>query len=215
MPTTRRAAFPTIALPTIAMLAATLAALPALVGCATCNKACCTETACGSDCEEGCAACAAKALEPKDAAADQQMLSRIKSLEGEWEMEDENGNWNTASVVAVSSNGSVVRQVMFPGAAHEMTNLYHMDGSDAVVTHYCAVGNQPRMVAPKMTSTPEGDAIAFDFDSVSNLLPSHDHVMGKLRLVFLDDNHFREDWTSMDRDGNVASEMSFTYRRKQ
>lgn len=206
MPTTRRAA-----LPTVAMLAATLAALPALVGCATCNKACCTETACGSDCEEG---CAAKALEPK-AAADQQMLSRIKSLEGEWEMEDENGNWNTASVVAVSSNGSVVRQVMFPGATHEMTNLYHMDGSDAVVTHYCAVGNQPRMVAPKMTSTPDGDAIAFDFDSVSNLLPSHDHVMGKLRLVFLDDNHFREDWTSMDRDGNVENEMSFTYRRKQ
>jgi hypothetical protein len=91
---------------------------------------------------------------------------------------------------------------MFPGEPHEMTNLYHMDGTDVVCTHYCAAGNQPRMVASGLTHTPEGPAMEFKFDSVSNLRETHDHYMGSLRLVMLDENTIRQEWTSLDREGN-------------
>ena len=150
-----------------------------------------------------------------DAATDEAMLARLGSLEGEWEMQGEDGTWTTASVFTVSSNGSVVREIMFPGEPHEMTNLYHMDGTDAVVTHYCAIGNQPRMVAAGIDQTADGPSIDFGFDSVSNLRDSHDHVMGGLRLVFVDDNTIQEHWTSLDQQGEVASEMVFNYRRKR
>tara|TARA_E500000318_G_scaffold5545_1_gene5650 strand:- start:519 stop:1118 length:600 start_codon:yes stop_codon:yes gene_type:complete len=156
-------------------------------------------------------------LAPKAAnrATDDIMMSKIEALEGEWEMQDENGDWMTASVFSVSSNGSVVREIMFPGSPSEMTNLYHMDGTDAVVTHYCAIGNQPRMVAKGLSKTPDGPAIEYAFDSVSNLRPDHDHVMGSLRVVFLGDDRIRQDWISMDKSGATANEMSFNLRRKQ
>lgn len=149
---------------------------------------------------------------------DEQMMSRLESLEGEWESQDADGNWNTAAVFSVSSNGSVVREIMFPGQPHEMTNLYHLDGTNAVVTHYCAIGNQPRMVAKGITKTEDGPAFDYEFDSVSNLRPDHTHVMGSLRLVFIDDDHIRQDWTSMATDktaeGEADSTMSFNLRRK-
>ena len=145
---------------------------------------------------------------------DAAVMDRLGSLAGEWEMQDESGDWNTSSVFALSSNGSVVREIMFPGSQSEMTNLYHMDGTDIVATHYCAIGNQPRMVASGLETTEDGPAIDFEFDSVSNLRESQSHVMGSLRLVFMGDNTLREVWTSMTPDGEVDSVMTFDYRRK-
>jgi hypothetical protein len=150
-----------------------------------------------------------------DPAADAALMPALTALQGEWQMQDEAGQWITGTVFTVSSNDSVIREVMFPGTPNEMTNLYHMDGTDAVVTHYCAVGNQPRMVAAGITETPEGPAIDYTFDSVSNLRPEHTHVMGGLRLVFLSDTHIRQDWTSYDPStGEVAGEMSFNLMRR-
>lgn len=149
-----------------------------------------------------------------NAAADSAIFSHLNALEGEWEMQDEDGNWNTAAIFAVSSNGSVVREIMFPGSPSEMTNLYHMDGSEAVVTHYCAAGNQPRMTASGLQTTADGPAIDYTFDSVSNLRDSHDHVMGGLKLVFIDANNLQEHWTTLDKNGEVAGEMTFDMRRK-
>lgn len=146
---------------------------------------------------------------------DQAVFAHLNTLEGEWEMQGEDGTWNTAAIFAVSSNGSVVREVMFPGSPSEMTNLYHMDGTDAVVTHYCAVGNQPRMTASGVEATAKGPAIDYTFESVSNLRESHEHVMGGLKLVFVDADTFEEHWTSLDRQGEVASEMVFSFRRKR
>jgi hypothetical protein len=104
---------------------------------------------------------------------------------------------------------------MFPGSPSEMTNLYHMDGSEAVVTHYCAAGNQPRMTASGVEATPQGPAIDYTFESVSNLRESHDHVMGGLKLVFVDADTLQEHWTTLDQQGNVAGEITFDLRRKK
>lgn len=155
--------------------------------------------------------------EPRDGSAslDESVMSLLGSLDGEWEMKGEDGEWHLSSVFAVSSSGSVVREIMFPGEPHEMTNLYHMDGTDAVVTHYCAIGNQPRMTATGIEQTPEGPAIDFTFESVSNLRESQSHVMGGLRLVFVDENTLQEHWTSLTNSGELDHEMTFEMRRKR
>src|SRR2546421_11290186 len=96
----------------------------------------------------GCASTAAPhAATPATDAQRAALLDRVKQLQGTWEMTDDKGKNQVASVFAVSSNGSVVREIMFPGGPHEMTNVYHMDGPTMVMTHYCAMGNQPRLRA--------------------------------------------------------------------
>ena len=81
-----------------------------------------------------------------------ELLGRVKTLDGEWEMTGPDGEKGYA-VFKTMAAGSAVREIMFPGTAHEMTNVYHMDGPSLIVTHYCAAGNQPRMRATRASTT--------------------------------------------------------------
>ncbi|HZW10688.1 MAG TPA: hypothetical protein VFF69_12360 [Phycisphaerales bacterium] len=145
---------------------------------------------------------------------DEAMLGRIAALEGEWELVGDGATPGDGSVFTVSGAGSNVREVMFPGHEHEMTNMYHMDGDKLVVTHYCAGGNQPRMAARSARETDEGTVYKFEFDSVSNLRPEHDHFMGQMTLTLLHDGTIRQDWRSFDSDGNLTEPVVFHLRRK-
>ncbi len=95
----------------------------------------------------------------------------------------------------------------------EMTNLYHMDGPFLVCTHYCAAGNQPRMIATHAEKTDMGTVFHFEFDSVSNLRASHDHYMGNMTLTIFEDGRLKEDWRSYDRKGELTEPTSFTLER--
>ncbi len=143
------------------------------------------------------------------------VMKRLASLEGNWRMVQEDGSLSKeVSAFKPSSGGSVVREVMMVGEPHEMTNLYHMDGDSVVCTHYCAVGNQPRMVATKgIEQTDEGPAIDFKVDSVSNFVEGQDHYMGGLRLVFVDADTVHQVWTTFNADGAVAHTMTFVLKR--
>jgi hypothetical protein len=136
-------------------------------------------------------------------AQNQLLFEQVKALEGTWEMSNEAGQMEVAAIFSVSSQGSVVREVMFPGAPHEMTNVYHMDGPTLVVTHYCAGGNQPRMRAVEG----EKGKIVFHFDSITNLTARDGQYMGELTLVRLDENTLHEEWHSL-QNGKVLAEHS-------
>lgn len=118
-------------------------------------------------------------------------FERIKALAGEWESTDPEHPGTT--IFTVSSAGSVVREIMLPGTSHEMTNVYHMDGPDLVMTHYCAVGNQPRLRA--VAGGPP-DELHFHTDSVTNLHDPNDTYMGRMTLLFLDQDRIRQVWRS-------------------
>ena len=142
------------------------------------------------------------------------MLGQISELLGDWEMADEEGTQQHVATFAMTAGGSAVREIMFPGDDHEMTNLYHMDGGDLVITHYCAAGNQPRMVASQAVETDDGTVFHFEFESVSNLRESHDHYMGNMTLTILKSGGLRQDWRSYDREGNLTDPMIFMLSRK-
>ena len=141
-------------------------------------------------------------------------MDALSKLQGEWEMVSADGTTGPGSVFHVTAGGSAVREVMFPGHAHEMTNLYHLDGTDVVCTHYCASGNQPRMVATGLTQTDEGPALDFKVDSVSNFIEGQNEYMGGLRLTFINDNVIHQDWTSFDASGNESHSLTFVLKRK-
>ena len=153
----------------------------------------------------------------KPASPEQQaaLLGNVKRMAGEWEMKDPNGTWVPACAFKVTSNGSVVREVMFAGAAHEMTNMYHMDGDSIVMTHYCSMGNQPRMRATKAEKLADGSvAIPFEYDSVSNLAKQDDGYMGKMTLIIKDDKHAEERWQHMKEGKVEGGATEFVLRRK-
>lgn len=121
----------------------------------------------------------------------QALLDRIKALEGAWTNPDMGDA--TAAEFSVSSNGSVVREVMFPGVEHEMTNMYSMDGGELLMTHYCAMGNQPHMKASLFAD----NQIKFTTAGVSNLTSADAAYMGEMTITFIDADHIRQTWQSL------------------
>ena len=142
-----------------------------------------------------------------DAAARQQLLDTVKSLAGRWETTGFDGKKATFEI-ATTAGGSAVRELMYPGGAHEMTNMYHLDGDSLVLTHYCAGGNQPRMRARAGAM----GVLEFRFDSVTDLKSADEPYMGQMTLVVRDANHFREQWKTL-KNGAVDHEMVFELTR--
>jgi hypothetical protein len=144
---------------------------------------------------------------------DNEMLGGIEALEGTWTMIDDPKS-EIATVYKTTAAGSAVQEVMFPGMPHEMVNLYHMDGPNLVVTHYCAAGNQPTMVARSVSTDADGAQVyRFDFKSVANYRPDQGHYMGNLTLRHKGDR-LTQTWVSLDDNGHETEPMVFEMTRK-
>jgi hypothetical protein len=139
------------------------------------------------------------------------LIDRVKALAGTWAMTGADDGMTGEAEFVVSSNGSVVREIMFKGTPHEMTNMYTMDGDELTVVHYCAVGNQPEMEADLEDAT--GNQIRFELDEVDNFAGGDQTYMGGLTLVFVDANTLEQRWTHFVR-GKAEPEMTITYKRK-
>jgi len=120
-------------------------------------------------------------------------LERFKALSGEWVAAEDSEMVKKGDLVArysLTGAGSAVVEEVFPGTHHAMTTVYHMDGSDLVLTHYCMSGNQPRMRA-KATSGPK---VAFAFDGGTNIDPKKTQHMHEATFEFLGENEIRSTW---------------------
>jgi hypothetical protein len=120
-------------------------------------------------------------------------LEMLKSLAGRWvgTMGEGEKAMPAELVYQVTAGGSAVMVREFPGSPHEMVTLYHLDGDALRLTHYCAAGNQPTMVAREI-----GDGrLVFDFVSGTNMDPDTDGYMGRAEITLLPDGRLREAWT--------------------
>jgi hypothetical protein len=125
-------------------------------------------------------------------------LERLKKLAGTWVAADKDGKPTdqVVSVIKVTSAGSAVQETLFPGQPHEMVSIYYRVGADLVMTHYCALGNQPRMKAdPKSPS----NQIHFEFAGGTNLDPAKDKHMHEGTITFVDDDHI--EWCGVAWEG--------------
>jgi hypothetical protein len=125
---------------------------------------------------------------PAEKASANPLLERMKKLAGTWVEADKDGKPTdkVVSVVKVTAAGSAVHETLFPGQPQEMVSVYHLDKDDLVMTHYCALGNQPRMKAdPKSPK----NQIHFKFDGGTNFDPAKDMHMHEGTLTFVDDDH--------------------------
>ncbi len=98
---------------------------------------------------------------------------------------------------------------MFPGDAHEMTNVYHMDGGSMLLTHYCAVGNQPRMRAEGAAG--ERHRVQVRRRDQQDL--GDQACMGEMTIEFKDSDHIVERWRTIGGDKEHATVFELARRR--
>jgi hypothetical protein len=120
-------------------------------------------------------------------------LEQLKKLAGTWVAADDKGQPTdqVVSVIKVTSNGSAVHETIFPGTGHEMVSVYHLDGKDLVMTHYCALGNQPKM---KLDSASPKGRLDFKFAGGTNLDPAKDMHMHEGWIKVVDADHIELSW---------------------
>ena len=165
------------------------------------------------------AACAAnpggssspKIASPAAASDRAALIDRMKTLAGSWETTGPEGT-AVASVFTVCSGGSAVREVLMPGTESEMTNMYTMDGPTMVMTHYCAMGNQPHMRA-RAGSDPK--VIRLESDGVSDLKSAEEPYMGAVTLTFVDADHLTAEWYQFKGGKKVDETTKFELTRKK
>ena len=122
-------------------------------------------------------------------------FARMKGLAGDWKCEEQMAGHHPESgkiTYRVTSNGSVVMETLFAGSDHEMVSMYHLDGDDLRLTHYCAAKNQPHLKLDKANSKP--DALVFAFDGGTNLDPAKDFHMHSGRIFFRDGGRVESEW---------------------
>jgi hypothetical protein len=142
---------------------------------------------------------------------DERAFERLKSLAGTWVMKDEEGRERVAMVTKVTSNGSVVHETMFPGSPdHEMVNTYHMDNGTLVMTHYCAVGNQPRMHCVEQ----DDGRYVFVLRDITNRAKPGDPYMGALTVTIIGEDRLVQDWTHYEG-GREGGKAHFEATRKK
>ncbi len=123
-------------------------------------------------------------------------FEKIKKMVGTWVEADKDGKPTdkVISVVRMTAGGSAVHETLFPGDAMEMVSVYHKDKDDVVMTHYCMLGNQPRMKAD--LSSP-ANKIRWVFAGGTNLDPSKDAHMHGAVVTIIDEDHVQiegESW---------------------
>lgn len=124
-------------------------------------------------------------------------FERLKALEGEWI--DPDGIFGEKGAVAVTyritGGGTTVVETFPVGTPAEMVTVYHKDGDDLVLTHYCSAGNQPRMRA----KTVSGNTLAFDFDGGTNIDPAVTSHMHSVKFEFLGPDEIRATWGNWEK----------------
>ena len=139
---------------------------------------------------------AAAASAPTDT---QKAFAAIKSLPGTWEGKSSEGGDVKVNFKVTSAGSAVTSEII---GKENMVSVFNMDGPNRLLlTHYCAVGNQPRMQA---SVSGDGRIITFTFVDATNLATPDAGHMQKMTLTLIDDNHHTEDWVFVDHGKEIT-----------
>ncbi len=137
----------------------------------------------------------------------QKSFEELKALNGTWEGRTPKGEAVEVSY-RVTSNGSALMSEI--KGKEDMITMFNLDGDRLLMTHYCAAGNQPRMVA---SASPDGKTFTFAFLDATNLATPDAPHMNHLVISMPDANHHSEEWVYNDH-GKEMKEV-FELQRKQ
>ena len=123
----------------------------------------------------------------------QEAFARLRTLCGEWQGVGMAKGQSVPAHVSykLTAAGNALVETLFPGTPHEMMTVYHLDGAKLMLTHYCSLGNQPRMVLDPASSL---DHLSFVFAGGTNMDPERDMHMHNVRIRIKDADHIESEW---------------------
>jgi hypothetical protein len=155
------------------------------------------------------AAAALNVVQAQSPAADG--LARLKSLQGDWI--DVDGVFGEKGKVAVTyrvtGGGHTVVETFPVGTPHEMVTVYHLDGNQLVLTHYCTSNTQPKMASKGLA----GNMLAFEFVGGANINAATSH-MHNAKLEFVSADEIRATWVNWSQ-GKEDHSATFRVVRKK
>jgi hypothetical protein len=139
-------------------------------------------------------------------------LEALKKLAGTWQGKARMGTQEVPVTIVYESTagGSAVVERLFPGTPHEMMSVYTGEADKVVMTHYCAMGNHPKMALKK--SDPK--SLAFETIGTEGLRSATEPHMHAMTVSWVDADHIREIWTSFEG-GTKKEDKVFELVRKK
>lgn len=135
-------------------------------------------------------------------------FAKLKTLAGNWEATSARGKV-TSTYEVISKGSAVVEHTRVPDE-DEMITVYHLDGNQLVLTHYCTAGNQPHMQAEPYDAA--SNRLAFDFAGGGNLSDPNVGHMHNAVFQFSSADQFTAKWTFQEN-GKPKFVENIEYRR--
>ncbi|HXV75589.1 MAG TPA: hypothetical protein VD788_04660 [Candidatus Polarisedimenticolaceae bacterium] len=132
------------------------------------------------------------------------------------------GQWVTRSATGampaglfefrVTAGGTAIEEREMIGTPMEMLTVYHLDGGELVGTHYCMIGNQPKVkAAPKVTD----NTLAFACNGTPGNAKSHDeHHVHAWSIQLREDGSLLYN-AELSENGTVTEEPSVVLVRQE
>ena len=141
-------------------------------------------------------------------------LGQFMHLEGEWIGSHTNHQGEEEQVSLIYrtvSGGTAVEERIFANTPKEMITVYHgSENSGLLMTHYCMLGNQPRL---KLTKT-NGETLEFEYLDGAGIDRKITGHMGGMKLKLIDNNTIEHEWAYYE-EGEIKHLSKFTFTRKQ
>ena len=134
--------------------------------------------------------------------------SQLQSLEGEWQADTPMGKAHVTYESIAGGSALVERDTM--EHMPPMETVFHLDGSRLMLTHYCDLGNQPRLEARAYDK--QTGKLEFAFLDATNLASAAASHMHNAHYRFIDANNFTSQW-ELYENGRQKSVESFEFTR--
>jgi hypothetical protein len=136
-------------------------------------------------------------------------FERLCELAGSWDGKSSAG-WSARIELEVIARGSTLleRSNFEAHPGETMLTLFHKDGADLVLTHYCVAGNQPRLVASEIGP----ETLRFTFRDATNLASRDQGHMDEALIRLEGPDAFSSRW-SFFQDGRTSWMEEIRYRR--
>ena len=136
----------------------------------------------------------------------------MKSLAGEWVgAPHADGKSSSVTYTLVSGRTALMEMLNTPDDSMSMVTMYHPDGQNLLMTHYCGANNQPRMRCARPAAGAK--SLTFEFVDCSNLPTPKTGHMHRLVITFVDADHMTQAWTW--KEGAKTSSEIFQFERKK
>lgn len=137
-------------------------------------------------------ACATRAAAQTVALRPDQAFQSLKVLVGEWQGVNERGRTFLVNYRLIANDSVLIESWTMSPTRTSMT-VYHMDGAALIATHYCPLGNQPRLQYRQEISA---HRLEFSFRDATNLPDqnvAHEHAF----------------WVQINADGTFARNETY------